>query len=95
MHADTDHARQAVMLQIQLLERLESVDKTFAGDLEVAKAYTRLAMVEEAGGRPDEEQRALAQARAHYDRVHSHSKEPTDDEMKKAIKLWDGAADRF
>jgi len=56
MHADTDHARQAVMLQIQLIERLESADKTFAGDLEVAKAYTRLAMVEEAGGRPDEEQ---------------------------------------
>ena len=38
MHADTDHARQAVMLQIQLLERLESADKTFAGDLEVANS---------------------------------------------------------
>ncbi len=28
MHADTDHARQAVMLQIQLLEQLELADKS-------------------------------------------------------------------
>jgi hypothetical protein len=64
-HADTDHARQALMLQIHLLEQLELADKSFhANDL--GFAYVRLAMVEEAAGRTEAEQRALAQARARW-----------------------------
>ena len=32
MHADADHAQQAVTLQIQLLEELELADKSFYAD---------------------------------------------------------------
>ncbi len=88
MYADTDHARQAVILQIQLLEQLELADTSFhANDL--AFAYTRLAMVEEAAGRPDAAQRALAQARARYKKVHSRSEELTDDALKNVVKQSD------
>jgi hypothetical protein len=94
-HADADHARQAVVLQIHLLEQLRLADKAFQADMELGKAYTRLALIEEAAGQPEAEQRALGQARASYKRAHSSSKEPTDDEMKRAITLMDSAADRL
>jgi hypothetical protein len=94
MHADTDHARQAVMLQIQLLEQLELADKSFhANDLPFA--YIRLAMVEEAAGRPEDEQRALAQARARLRRTHSRNEEPTDDELENAVRRLDRALDNL
>ncbi len=90
--ADTDHARQAVMLQIQLLEQLELADKSFHAD-DLAFAYTRLAMVEEAAGRPEAEQRGLAQAKARYRQMHSRSGERTDDDLKNAVKRMDRALD--
>jgi len=92
MRADTDHARQAVMLQIQLLEHLELADKSFHAD-DLAFAYIRLAMVEEAARRPEAEQRGLAQARARYRQIHSRSEERTDDDLKSAVKRMDRALD--
>jgi hypothetical protein len=94
MRADTDHARQAVMLQIQLLEQLERLERSFHGD-QLVFAYTRLAMVEEAAGRPDSGQRALAQARACYRQMHARSKDLTDDELKNAVKRSDRALDNL
>src|SRR5580704_15063841 len=47
MHADTDHARQAVMVQIRLLEQLEQADKIFHEGGRLWLAYIRLAMIEE------------------------------------------------
>jgi hypothetical protein len=94
-HADTDHARRAVMLQIHLLERLELADRTFRADTDLAFAYIRLAMIEEASGQPEAEQSALAQARACYKQLHSRSAEMTDDEMKKAVERLDQAADQL
>jgi len=95
MRAETDHARQAVLLQIHLLEGLEQADKTFHEDGAVEFAYIRLAMIEEAADQPDAEQHALAQARARYRRVHSSSEEMTDDELKKVVKRLDQAADNL
>lgn len=95
MHADTDHARQAVMFQIHLLEQLELADKTFHEDKELASAYVRLAMVEEAAGQPDAEQRALAQARAIHKRVHACCEELTDNDLKNGVKRLDQALDNL
>jgi hypothetical protein len=92
MRANTDHARQAVTLQIQLLEQLELADKSFHAD-ELALAYIRLAMVEEAAGRPEAEQQALAQAKARW-RTHS-GEELTDDELRNAVKRLDRAFDNM
>lgn len=93
MHADTDHATQAVMLQIQLIEQLELADKSFNSD-ELALAYVRLAMIEEAAGRPDAEQRALVQARARW-QMHSRKEELTDEELKNNVKRLDRALDNL
>ena len=93
LHADNDHARQAVMLQIHLLEQLESADKAFHAN-ELGPAYIRLAMIEEAAGRPDAEQRALAQARARYQGAHPRSEELTDEELKDGIRRLDRAVDK-
>jgi len=98
-HSVTEHARQAVMLQIRVLEQLEAADKDFHGS-ELGLAYTRLAMIEEAAGRPDAEKQALAQARARYERfrtqrVPSQREELTDEKMKTLLKRLDEAADRF
>jgi hypothetical protein len=95
-HADTDHARQAVMLQIRLLEQLAQAGKTFReGGGELWLAYIRLAMIEEAAGRPDAEQSAMTQARALYNRDHPHGQEQTYDELKNVILRFDKAADNL
>jgi len=94
MHADTDHARQAVTLQIHLLEQLELADKSFhANDLPFA--YVRLAMVEQAAGRPEAEQQALAQARARIRQTLPRSGEPTDDELENGVRRLDRALDNL
>lgn len=93
MHADTDHARQAVMFQIHLLEQLEKADSSFRAD-ELGWAYTRLAMIEEAAGHPEAEKSTLAQARASYSRRHPGAAELTDDEMKNGVRRVDQALNR-
>ena len=94
MHADTDHARQAVLLQIQLLEKLELVDKSFHAD-DFAFAYTRLALIEEATGRPEAAQRALARATARYSQMYPSNKELTDDELRNEVKRLDSAIENL
>ena len=94
MRADADHAQQAVMLQIHLLEQLERADKTFREDGTLWIAYTRLAMIEEAAGRPDAEQSALTQAKVHYGRNHPRGEEQTYDEFKNAVLRLDRALDK-
>jgi hypothetical protein len=95
MRSDTDHARQAVMLQIHLLEQLEQGDKTFREGGGLWLAYIRLAMIEETAGRSDAERSALAQARALYSRDHPRGQEQTYDELKNFVLRLDRAADNL
>jgi hypothetical protein len=95
MRADSDHARQAVMLQIHLLEELERADKTFREDGRLWLAYVRLAMIEEAAGRPDAERSALTEAKALYNRDHPRGQGLTYDESKDAVLRLDRAADNL
>jgi hypothetical protein len=95
MHADTDHARQAVMLQIHLLEQLELADKTFHEDSELGLAYIRLAMIEEASGHPENERPALVRARACYEKSFPGRQHGTDAELKDIVKKLDQAADKL
>jgi|SRR5450432_2014227 hypothetical protein len=46
-HADSDHARQAVLFQISLLKQIERVTRDDSHKGEFLHAYTRLAMIEE------------------------------------------------
>ena len=95
MHADSDHARRAVMLQIRVLEQLELADRAFHADGELGFAYTRLAMIEQAEGHSEAEQRALAKARARYKRQHPRSEELTDNDLENGVKRVDQALDKL
>jgi hypothetical protein len=93
LRADTDHARQAVMLQIQLLEQLERADGSFHAQ-DLTFAYVRLAMIEKAAGRPDAERRALGQAKARDNREHIRNVEMTDDKLESDVERLDRAFDK-
>ena len=93
-HADTAHARQAVLLQIRTVEQLEQVARDPGSDGQLGLAYIRLAMIEEASGQTEAERSALDQARRWFKGVHPRD-ELTDEQLKNALKQWDGAFDRL
>ena len=92
-YADTAHAREAVLLQISVLQRLEPIDHDFHIGAELGWAYTRLGMIEELAGQKEAARAALDQARAHFKLLQPHE-ELTDDQMKNTVKLMDDAWDR-
>jgi hypothetical protein len=96
-HSDPDHARQAVMFQIHLLEQLQKVDRAFrAYEVgELGWAYTRLAMIEEAAGHPEAETSALANARTILKQARPGKEELTDDKLKDGVKRMDQIAERL
>lgn len=93
-HADSVHARQAVLLEIKILEQLERAaqDSTSAGQLGLA--YTRLGMIEEAAGQTDAQRKALDQARRRFRQAHSLG-ELTDEQLKSTLRRLDSASDRL
>lgn len=88
--ADTGHARQAVQLEISILERIELLidNKCCRGPL--ALAYARLGTVEEAAGQAHAKEAAFNKARRLFGRDAL-----TDDEMKSIVKKIDGANGRI
>jgi len=92
-HADNSRARQAVQLQIKVLEQLEKADHDTSSESQFGFAYTRLAMIEEAAGQTVAERSAQDQARQCLKR--SHHGELTDEQMRAGLKRMDAAFDRF
>jgi hypothetical protein len=90
-HADADHARLAVVLEIALLEQLHGAVNEREFEWKLGLAYTRLGMIEEASGHPESARKRFEQARAWF----RHGEELTDDQMKKTVKQLDGASDRL
>ena len=93
-HADSAHARQAVLLEIKILKQLEraAYDRSSGGRL--GFEYTRLAMIEEAAGQKEAGRRALDEARGRLTLVYPRE-ELTDERMKNMLKLLDGASNRL
>lgn len=99
-HADHAHARQAVLLEIKLLEQLERVvhetgasGGLFASEgLQLALAYTRLALIEETVGQTEAARRDLDQAKAWFNRNHP-DKDVSDEQLKDTLKRSDAASD--
>jgi hypothetical protein len=87
-HADSGHARQAVLLQIKILEHLERLAHETSNESWLGFAYTRLAVIEESAGQADAERRALDQARTWFTRAHPRD-EHTDQQMKDTLKRLD------
>lgn len=89
-YADTAHAREAVALQIHVLELLGRLGNEPGDDDWTGWAYVRLAMIEESSGQKQAERIALERAREYFRRSHP-AKELTDDEMKSALVRMDEA----
>jgi hypothetical protein len=93
-HSDADHARQAVLFQIHLLEQLEEVDKGFRTNLrgELGWAYTRLAMIEESAAHGEARAEALAKAKECLKQSYPGAGEWTEDKMKDVVNRMDQLA---
>jgi len=87
-HADSGHARQAVLLQIKLLGQLERLAHDSSTESNLGFAYTRLALIEEAAGQADAERSALDQARTWFTRARPRD-EHTDQQMEDSLKRLD------
>jgi hypothetical protein len=92
-HADGDHARNAVLLEISLLESLERATRDLSYRAKLGYAFTRLAMIEESANHPEAARSALEQAKSWF--KSGSGKEPTDDQMKGALTKMDSALDRL
>ena len=93
-HADSAHAREAVLLQIKVLQLLERSHKGAANELQLGSAYVRLSMIEEAAGDNAAEQAALQQARSYFKRLHPE-REQTDDRLKGDLRKMDDFLDNL
>ncbi len=92
-HADSDHARSAVLLEINVLEQLERATHDLSYKGKLGYAYTRLAMIEESASHPEAARIALDQGKSWF--KSGSGKEPTEDQMKGALRKMDGALDRL
>jgi hypothetical protein len=98
-YADHAHARQAVLLEIKLLEQLEQVvHETDASGalvgtegLQVALAYTRLALIEGEDGQTEAARRDLGRAKASFNR-NRPGEEVTDEQLKDTLRRFDAAS---
>ncbi len=88
--ADTDHARQALRLEISILEKIELLIDNKCCRGELALAYVRLGTVEDAAGQTQAKEAAFNQARRLFGRNGL-----TDDEMRSIVKKIDGANARI
>jgi DNA-directed RNA polymerase beta subunit len=93
-HADNSRARQAVQLQIEVLERLEKADRDTGSEGQLGFAYTRLALIEEAAGQTVAERSAQDEARQWFKRSHPQG-DLTDEQMRTGLKRMDAAFDRL
>jgi hypothetical protein len=97
-HADSAHARQAVLLELKLLDQLHRAAHDSSSESQLGLAYTfayiRLAMIEEAAGQTEAERRAMDEAKVRFNRKRPNE-EVTDEQMKNALKRFDAASDRL
>ncbi len=92
-HADSDHARSAVLLEIDILGKLERATPDRGRRGQLGYAFTRLAMIEDSANHRDAAQQALGQAKSWFKK--NSGKGLTDDQMKQALKQIDDALDRL
>jgi len=92
-HADSAHAREAVLLQIKVLQLLERSHQELANEERLGAAYVRLSMIEGSAGNEVAGRAALQQARSYFKRLHPN-REETDDQLKDDVRRMDDFRDR-
>ena len=92
-HADSDHARAAVLLEIQALEQIGHLPPQYQlvpPQGELLFAYARLAIIEESSGNSAAAQAAFRKARAWQSRLHP-GHPVTDEQFRQAVRQRDEA----
>ena len=92
-NADPSHARQAVLLEIGILRRLERVAGDSAQERILGFAYTRLAIIEEDAGLHDAALAAFNEAREWFKRSNPNG-EMTNEQLRDSVERMDKALDR-
>jgi hypothetical protein len=90
-HADSGHARQAVLDEIRTLELLDRLSVRPPRNAALYLAYARLAMIEEAAGDPAAAQADFAKAAGQWSRLHP-GEEISAEQMRQAVRDFDHAA---
>lgn len=83
-HADAQHAKEALLARVEFLKEMVRVGPESGQKADLAIAYTRLAVLEDAAQNTAESQNCMNQARAWYKA--SGYPEPSDAEMKATEK---------
>ena len=91
-HADAQHAREALLANVKFLEEMERVGPENTRKTELAMAYTRLALLEDAAQNTAQSQGFMNQARAWYKA--NGRPDRSDAEMKAAQKKFDEVMQR-
>ena len=84
-HADPQHAREAVMLQIDILQQFERIAPSSVHERNLGFAYTRLAMVDEAVGQKADSEVAFQDAKDWFQKVHPENR-LTDVQMESFVR---------
>jgi hypothetical protein len=86
-HADAEHAKSALQSYANFLEELERMHSDRSQQRDLSFAYARLALLE-GKNNPEQSQILMIKAR-HWYAASSGGKEPSDSDMKKAVKILD------
>jgi len=87
-YADTEHARQAALLEISVREELRTIAHDSVADGGLALAYARLALVEEAAGNQEAEHHAMEQARVWFP-APRQGRDPSDERIRELFRKMD------
>jgi hypothetical protein len=86
-YADSEHAKAALLTYVGLLEQMQKLRPEKAQRYDLATAYTRLALLEDAAHNPEQSQIYMARTRSWY--KSAGGPELTDSQMKFAVEKID------
>jgi hypothetical protein len=92
-YAESARAREAVLLEIGILQQLERVNHNSVQEGRLGLAFARLAMIEEATDNQDAARTALDKARKSFKRLHPRE-DLSDAQLKDAVKRSDQVMER-
>jgi hypothetical protein len=91
-HADTDHARAALLTTAGFVEQLDEAHPNRDQKRDIAFTYARLSLLEDAAGNSSQSEAYMTEAKLWWKA--SSGRDVTDSEMKTAVKLLDAALHR-
>lgn len=89
-HADLEHAQSALQMTTAFLENMEELEPEKTQELDLAMAYTRLALLQDAASNPQQSHAYMVKARSWYKA--SGGQDYPESEMKARFRAFDQSA---